>query len=451
MIIREAGRLLRSGKLSCVELTQQTLADIKKRDSFRSVITLMEDSAIDQAEQLDREFRAGIVRGPFHGVPIAYKDLFYTKGTRTTGGSLLFRDFIPEHDATVVERLTNAGAICIAKTNLHELAYGISSKNPHFGFVLNPRDTNRLAGGSSGGSATLVAAGFVPMCLGSDTGGSIRIPASFCGITGLKPTYGRVSRRGVLPLAFSLDHVGPLGTCVEDCALTMNVIAGPDERDASCAKIAVSNFNLEISADLKGTRVGVPKNFFFERVRDDVAVAVQNSVRELQGLGATILEVQVPDMGQLNAAARVIQFSETAAIYDRYGDFSQFGEDVWGLIQQGKLVAAHEYVNAQRVRTLFRREFDALWQQVDILATPTTPTPAPLLDDTQVKIGNDYEDTRLASTRLVRGINFLGEPALSLPCGKSAEGLPIGLQLIGPPFKEPELLQIGKALEQVLR
>ena len=450
MTVLEIGRLLRSRKLSCVELTQQTLADIKKRDNFRSVITLMEDSALDQASARDKEFKAGMDRGPFHGVPVAYKDLFYTKGTRTTGGSLLFHGFVPEYDATVVERLAAAGAICVAKTNLHELAYGITSKNPHFGFVLNPRDTNRLAGGSSGGSATLVAAEFVPMALGTDTGGSIRIPASFCGITGFKPTYGRISRRGVLPLAFSLDHVGPLGASVEDCALAMNAMAGPDSLDASCAATAAPNFSLEIPKNLKGIRVGVPRSFYFERVRDDVRTAVHRSVRELERLGAAVSEVQIPDMVQLNAAARVIQFSETAAIYGSYSDSSQFGEDVWALIQQGKLVAGHQYVNAQRVRTLFRREFDTLWQSVDVLATPTTPTPAPLTDEAQVKIGNDDEDTRLASTRLVRAINVLGEPALSLPCGESAEGLPIGLQLIGPPFKEPELLAFGKALEQVL-
>src|SRR5882757_6144035 len=254
MNIRELGQRLRRREISCVELIEQTFADIKKRDTFNCLITMTEEPALADAHTLDRDFAEGRDRGPLHGIPIAHKDLFYTRGIRTTGGSLVYKDFIPDHDATVVERLHTAGAISIGKANLHEIAYGVTSKNPHFGFVLNPRDPKRIPGGSSGGSAALVAAGFVPMALGTDTGGSIRIPASYCGVTGLKPTYGRVSRHGVLPLAFSLDHVGPLGSCVEDCALTMNAIAGPDE------------FDLPPAANLKGIRVGIPQNFFFDSV-----------------------------------------------------------------------------------------------------------------------------------------------------------------------------------------
>src|SRR5882672_5433454 len=223
MNIRELGRQLRSRQISCVELIAETIADIKKRDTFRTLITLTEEQALAEARERDRELAQGLDRGPLHGVPIAHKDLFYTRGIRTTGGSLVYKDFVPDHDATVVERLHEAGAISIGKANLHEIAYGITSKNPHYGFVLNPRDPKRIPGGSSGGSAALVAGGFLPMALGTDTGGSIRIPASYCGITGLKPTYGLVSRHGVLPLAFSLDHVGPLGSCVEDCALAMDL------------------------------------------------------------------------------------------------------------------------------------------------------------------------------------------------------------------------------------
>ncbi len=228
MTIREIGRLLRSRQISCVELLDQTLADIKARDVFRSFITKTEDEARVQAAERDRELAAGLDRGPLHGVPTAHKDIFYTRGVRTTAGSLLFRDFVPDYDATVVEQLNKAGVVSVGKTNLHELAYGITSKNPHYGFVLNPHDTTRIPGGSSGGSAALVGAGLLPMSLGSDTGGSIRIPAAFCGCVGLKPTYGRVSRWGVMPLAFSLDHVGPIGATVEDCALTMNAIADGD-------------------------------------------------------------------------------------------------------------------------------------------------------------------------------------------------------------------------------
>jgi aspartyl-tRNA(Asn)/glutamyl-tRNA(Gln) amidotransferase subunit A len=450
MNIRELGQRLRRREISCVELIHQTLSDIKNRDTFNCLITITEEEAIADARELDRELAEGRDRGPLHGVPIAHKDLFYTRGIRTTAGSLIYKDFIPDHDATVVERLRAAGAISIGKANLHEIAYGITSKNPHFGFVLNPRDPQRIPGGSSGGSAALVAAGFVPMALGSDTGGSIRIPASYCGITGLKPTYGRVSRYGVLPLVFSLDHVGPLGSCVEDCALTMNAIAGPDPHDASCAQLPAPEFNLPAPADLKGLRVGIPENFFFDSLRDDVATAVHKAILALERLGASLIETPIPDLAEANVIARVIQLAETAAVYDRHRHSTMFGDDVWALIEQGRMIAAEEYINAQRLRTLFRREFDALWQKIDILATPSTPVTAPLLEETTVQIGAQEEDTRLASTRLTRPINLIGEPALSLPCGKDSLGLPIGLQLIGKPFSEPRLLQVAKMIELAL-
>jgi aspartyl-tRNA(Asn)/glutamyl-tRNA(Gln) amidotransferase subunit A len=451
MNIRELGERLRRREISCVELIQQTFADIKKRDTFRSLITLTEEQALAEARDRDRELAQGRDRGPLHGVPIAHKDLFYTRGIRTTAGSLIYKDFIPDYDATVVERLRHAGAISIGKANLHECAYGITSKNPHFGFVLNPRDPARLPGGSSGGSAALVAGGFLPMALGSDTGGSIRIPASYCGITGIKPTYGRVSRYGVLPLAFSLDHVGPLASCVEDCALTMNAIAGPDPRDPTCARFPIPEFNLPAAADLKGVRVGVPKNFFFDSLHEDVAAAVANGIAALERLGASVVPTQIPNLAEANVVARTIQFGETAAIYAQHRDPSLFGADVWALIEQGRMIAADAYVNAQRVRTLFRREFDALWQTVDILATPTTPMTAPLSEAATVRIGANEEDTRMASTRLVRAINLVGEPALSLPCGKDPSGLPIGMQLVSAPFTEPKLLQVAKMLEAALK
>ena len=447
MTVTEIGRLLRSRKISCVELIKQTLADIEKRDVFHSTITLTAEEALTEAAERDRELAAGVDRGPFHGVPTAHKDIFYTRGVRTTAGSLVFRDFIPDHDATTVQRLRTAGAVSIGKANLHELAYGVTSKNPHYGFVLNPHDPERIPGGSSGGSAAMIAAGFISLSLGSDTGGSIRIPASYCGVAGIKPTYGRVSRFGVFPLSHSLDHMGPLGASVEDCALAMNVIAGPDQHDPSCSPSAPPEFNLPPLADLKGVRVGVPTNFFFDRVADEVALAVKKSIAAMEQMGAAIIEVKVPDMEGINAAARIVQLSETASLYANHNDPKMFGDPTWALIQQGKLIAAHEYVSAQRLRTVFRRDFDQLWKKIDVLAAPTTPITAPLIAEDTVKINGVQEDARLASTRLVRGLNFTGEPALSIPCGKSAAGMPIGLQLIGPLFSEPKLLQIGRSLE----
>lgn len=450
MTVSALGRLLRTGKVSCTELIRQTVADIRERDVFHSVITLMEEAALHEAAERDRELASGIDHGPFHGIPIAHKDVYCTKGVRTTVGSLIFRDFHPDYNATVVSKLRTAGAICVAKTNLHELAFGITSKNPHYGFVLNPLDTQRIAGGSSGGSASLVAGNLLPMCTGSDTGGSIRVPASYCGIVGLKPTYGRLSRHGLLPLSFSLDCPGPLASCVEDCALTMDAMASPDDLDPSCAPVPVSDFNLPALHNLSGIQVGVPRKTYFNRLHEDVAASIDKALGEMERLGASLIEVQTPDLDEMNAVARIIQMAETAAIYANHKDETQFGADVWLLIEQGRRLAAHEYVNAQRVRTLFRREFDRLWRQVGLLVTPTTPITAPLITEDHVQIGSEWEDTRLATTRLVRSINLLGEPALSLPCGKAANGMPVGLQLISAPFTEPQLLQIGKTLEQHL-
>ena len=446
MTLHETGRLLRTGKISCAELMKQTLAGLRERDVFHSVITLLEETALSEAAERDQELANGLDRGPFHGIPIAHKDNYYTQGVRTTAGSLIFRDFVPNYDATVVNRLRTAGAICVAKTNLHELAFGITSKNPHYGFVLNPHDTRRIAGGSSGGSAALVASGLLPMCTGSDTGGSIRVPASYCGIAGLKPTYGRVSRRGLLPLSFSLDCPGPLASCVEDCALAMNAMAGPDGLDPSCASAPAPEFNLPALRDFSGIRVGMPRTYF-HRINEEVTAGIDNALGEMERLGASVVEVQTPDLDDMNAVARIVQMAETAAIYVNHKDAAEFGADVWALVEQGRRLAAHEYVNAQRIRTLFRRDFHALWQQVDLLITPTTPITAPLITEDLVQIGSESEDTRLATTRLVRSINLLGEPALSLPCGQAANGMPIGLQLISAPFTEPQLLQAGKLLE----
>ena len=449
MIIREIGALLRSGRSSCRELIEQTIGEAR-RDPHRSFITITETQALAEAAERDAEIARGLDRGPLHGIPFALKDLFYTKGVRTTAGSLIFRDFIPSFDATVAEKLRQAGGISIGKTNLHELAFGITSQNPHFGAVLNPLDLKRLPGGSSGGSAAVVAAGLVPFALGTDTGGSIRIPASYCGLVGLKPTYGRVSRYGVFPLAFTLDHIGPLTSCVEDCALTMNVLAGADPLDATCSSVPVPEFNLDALPDLAGVRVGIPENFFYDRLDEEIEQQIRNTISLMEQHGARISPVHLTNFEEAVAASRIVQLAEYASLYTDQNDPALFGADVWGLLQQGRLVAGHEYINAQRLRTLFRRDFDQLWQTVDVLLTPTTPIAAPLVTQHSVTLGGVEETTRMATTRLVRALNYLGEPVLSMPCGKTTEGLPASIQLISAPFTEPRLLQIAKTLEHLL-
>ena len=439
MNVRAMGALLRSRQTSCLELVQQAIDRAKQQDELRAFIALTAAQAVAEAAERDRELQSGVDRGPFHGIPIAFKDLFYTRGVPTTAGSKVFENFVPDFDATVVERLRAAGAISLGKTNMHELAFGITSLNPHYGSVLNPIDKSRLAGGSSGGSAAAIAAGIVPMALGTDTGGSIRIPASYCGVVGLKPTYGVVSRHGVLPMAFSLDHVGPLGSCVEDCALTMNVIASTP-----------TEFNLPPLENLKGLRVGVPRSFFFDRLDKGVITAVSRSLTAMERAGALVGDIRTPDFAEINVAAPFVQFAEFASLYVQQHDPSIIGTDVWALLEQGRGVAGHEYVNAQRLRTVFRREMDALWQKVDLLVTPTTPIAAPSADQVDVTVAGVEETVRMASTRLVRGFNYLGEPALSMPCGKTANGMPVGLQLVGAPFTEARVLQVSKTLEGML-
>jgi aspartyl-tRNA(Asn)/glutamyl-tRNA(Gln) amidotransferase subunit A len=440
MTIRELGTKLRSGESSCLNLVDQAIAAAEASQDLRAFITLTASQARNRAADLDRELKSGKDRGPLHGIPIALKDLFHARGIPTTAGSPAYADFTPDYDADTVQSLEAAGAISIGKTNLHELAFGITSLNPHHGFVQNPLDKNRLPGGSSGGSAAAIAARIVPMALGTDTGGSIRIPASFCGLAGLKPTYERVSRRGILPLSVSLDHGGPLGASVEDCAIAMNALTNYEEQ-----------FNRPPLANFQNIRFGIPANFFYDRLADGVLRSVRAAAKTMVDAGGQLIECTVPDFAAINAASRVIQFAEFASLYSDDTDTSSWGTDLRALFEQSRMIYGHEYVNAQRLRTVFRQEMDALWEKIDVLVTPTTPTTAPLAENDWVEIDGSKENVRMASTRLVRGINFLGEPALSMPCGNDELGLPVGLQLISAPYSDARLLEIAKTLEGILQ
>jgi aspartyl-tRNA(Asn)/glutamyl-tRNA(Gln) amidotransferase subunit A len=447
--IREAAAELRAGNVSSVELTTAALERIQRLDpKLNAFLTVTAGSALDEARRADEELREGHDRGPLHGIPIALKDLFLTRGVRTTGGSKLYEHYVPAIDAAVVERLTAAGAVLMGKLNMHELAYGITSANPHFGPVRNPWNTEHSPGGSSGGSGAAVAAGFVFAAMGSDTGGSIRIPASFCGVAGIKPTYGRVSRYGTFPLGYSLDHMGPLARSVRDAATVLNAIAGHDARDAASSRRAVEDFVPVAGVSIRGVRIGVPENYYFERLDPGVEVGVRGLLRLAATLGAEIRPVRVPDIAALNAVARVILLAEASAVYEsQMQDRSKFGADVLALLDQGRLIPATDYVNAQRLRRRMRQQFAELWRDMDCLVAPATPAPAPKIGQTTVLLGGEEEDVRLAATRFARGINVLGLPAVSLPCGLTSEGLPAGAQIIGPAFSEAALARVGAALE----
>ena len=433
MTILEAGRALRERSISTVELTKEALDRIERANpQLNAFLTVTAEQAMAQAEELDREFARGIDRGPLHGIPIAHKDAFHTKGVRTTAGTKILADFIPQEDADVVAKLRAAGTVMVGKTNLHELCHGITSANPHYGAVRNPWDTGRIPGGSSGGSGAAVAAGLVPMATGTDTGGSIRIPAAYCGVVGLKPTFNQWSCRGVVPLAFTLDHTGPMAATVRDAAVAF--FATPPEHP-----------------DVAGLRIGVPENFFFDGLDPEVAAAVRHAVQTAAGLGARVTEVRLPEVDALNTVARLIQLAEAASVWRRYRHRREdFGADVFALLQQGLLIPATDYLDAQRVRRMLASDFAKIWPSLDCLIAPATAIPAPRIGETAVRINGSEEDVRLASTRLTRPFNVLGWPALAMPCGFSKEGLPIGMQLVAPPHREDTLFRIGAALEDAL-
>ena len=436
MTIAQAAAALRSRSISCLELTDRCLAQIEKLNPrLNAFITVTADAARARARDLDRELSSGTDRGPLHGIPIAHKDLIATKGIRTTSGSKLFAGFVPDYDAPVARKLADAGTIMLGKTGLHELAYGITSDNPHFGTVRNPHDPDRSPGGSSGGAGAAVATDMAFIGTGTDTGGSIRIPAAFCGVVGLKPTYGLVDRSGIQPLGFSLDHIGPLAHTVADARIALAAMAGPHALKPA-------------PATLKGLRIGLPENFYFTHVAPDVVAAVQKAARTAEQFGAQVVPVQVPDIDALNSVGRVILLAEASALYEPYiHRRADFGDDVLALLDQGRLVPATDYVNAQRLRKKLLGEFHALFRKIDCLFTPASATTAPRIGQKQVELNGEMHDTRLATTRLVRGINVLGFPALVIPCGQS-EGLPIGLQMIARPWEENLLLSLGEALEK---
>ena len=451
MTIQETSQRIQNGEISPVELTRQTLDRIAKlQPVLNAYITITADHALDQARQAEAEIRSGNYRGPLHGIPYAAKDLFYTKGIRTTVGTKFLADFVPDFDATIIEKLNAAGAVLVGKAGLHECAYGITSDNPHYGPIRNPWDTDRIPGGSSGGSTSALASGQCLFSLGSDTGGSIRIPASLCGLAGLKATFGRVSRHGVYPLGHTLDHAGPFGLTVRDTAWVYQAIAGFDSRDPSSAGRPDRTPVLSPEARLDGRKIGVPTNYYFEHLDADVEAAVRKALQVLEELGATLVEIAVPDIEEFNSIGRLILLAEASSVHHRRlrERREDFGDDVRALLDQGHLVLATDYLDAQRRRRAFNDAFNELLREVDVIATPTIPITAAKIGEDTLRVAGRDENVRLATTRLVRALNMTGLPLLSVPCGISSEGLPIGLQLIGGLFDEAALLEVGHSYEQ---
>lgn len=450
MSIVELARLVKGKKASPQEIVQATLDRIKLLDKkLNSYITVMGEAALDAAMQAEKDIQAGNYKGSLHGIPISLKDLYATKGVRTTAGSKILADYIPETDCTVVQRLKEAGAIIIGKTNLHEFALGVSNENPHYGPAHNPWDLERIPGGSSGGAAAALAACLCAGSMGSDTGGSIRIPAALCGIVGLKPTYGRVSRAGVVPLAWSLDHVGPMARTVEDVALILQVVAGWDSQDLSSASVPVPNYRQGLKSGVKGLRLGILKERYFQESAQDINEAFRQAITVLKELGADTLEVSIPNIEYAPIVLRTITSSEVGSVHEEWIRTrpQDYGADVRSRLEVSRLVLASDYLRAQRVRNLIRNDFIHALSQVDVLVMPTCPVTAPKIGERTVTLGNKVVDIMTGTGCYTSPINPTGLPALSLPCGFSKSMLPIGLQIVGKPFDEAMVLRIAWAYE----
>ncbi|MBI2962844.1 MAG: Asp-tRNA(Asn)/Glu-tRNA(Gln) amidotransferase subunit GatA [Deltaproteobacteria bacterium] len=469
MTIAAAAERLRRRELSAGEILEACLARIAATEPrLRAFLTVSGELARSQAREADERLRRGEPRSVLDGIPIALKDVFVTRGVRTTAASRILENFVPPYDATTVARLRERGAVLIGKTNCDEFAMGSSTENSAFGPTRNPWSLDRVPGGSSGGSAVAVAAGQCLGALGTDTGGSIRLPAAYCGVVGLKPTYGRVSRQGIVAYASSLDQVGPFGADVRDAAILLEALAGHDPLDSTSAPLPVPRYQDALRPEADGLRVGVPREYFQEGMQPEVESGVREAIAVLESLGAAVEMVSLPHTPYAVAAYYLVATAEASsnlARYDgiRYGRRAAaktlletyrrsreqgFGAEVKRRIMLGTYALSAGYydayyVKAQKVRTLIRRDFDRAFEQCDVLVAPTAPT-------TAFRLGEKTADplTMYLSDVLTISVNLAGLPGMSIPCGVDGGGLPIGLQLIGKPFGEESLLRAAYAYEQ---
>jgi aspartyl-tRNA(Asn)/glutamyl-tRNA(Gln) amidotransferase subunit A len=437
--------LLRKGSVSPVELTAHCLARIENLNpKLNAFITVTAESALAAARQAESEIRRGDWRGPLHGIPLALKDLIDTAGVPTTAASLLFKDRIPAEDAEIVRRLKAAGAVLLGKQNLHEFAYGGSSMVSAFGKVRNAWNPEHIAGGSSGGSVTAVAAGLGYGAIGTDTAGSVREPAALCGVVGLKPTYGRISARGVIPLSISLDHVGPIARTVADVAVILAAIAGHDPEDKASVDAPVEDYVAALGRSFQPLRVGVPKTFFFDDLDAEVASATSHALSGLAAMGADLrhLELPVPTDRTLQSAEA---YSFHAEFVARSPELYQ--PETLRRIHTGQNVSPEALLECRRELRRARRAIASIYADVDVLVTPTTPIPAPRIAEL-IQNPDLLRPRELLLLRNTRPINVWGLPAISIPCGFTAAGLPIGLQIIGPHWREAAVLQVAHVYEQ---
>ena len=447
----EQSKLIEGRQISSVEIVQACLDRVHATDAvMRAFITVMGDEALRDAKEADQAVARGGRRGPLHGVPIAVKDLIDVEAVRTTSGSKTRADFVPEADATCVRRLRQGGAIILGKTNLNEFALGATGENPHYGDTRNPWGRQRLSGGSSGGSAAAVASGTCAAALGTDTGGSVRIPAALCGVVGLKPTYGRISLCGVALLAWSLDHVGVLARGVEDAALVLNEICGPDPADPSCLDVPAPDFTAGLRRGAETMTISVPKEFVWDVLTDDVERAVRTGIEMLRECGAAVRDASLPLLATGAEASAAILGAEAFAVYqdvvEEQGDL--IDPNVKARFEAGALISTAAYIAAQRDRAALKAQVKRALQEADVLAMPTCAAAAAEFGQADVTVRGGSMPVLNALTRLTRLSNLTGFPSISICCGFGQDGMPIGMQLIGRPLEEATLIRVAYAYEQ---
>ncbi len=446
--VAEAARQLAAGHVSSTELTEAYLARIERlQPKLNAYTTVTADRARADARLATDEIARGGSRGPLHGVPIALKDLCETQGIRTTAGSAFFADHVPTEDCTVARCFRDEGAVLLGKAATHEFAYGVTTDNPHFGATRNPWDPSCIPGGSSGGSGAAIAGCLAATTIGTDTGGSIRIPSSLCGATGLKATYGRVSKAGIFPLAYLFDHAGPIAHSAEDAAIVLEAIAGYDPADATTARTPVDRYREALGRGVRGMRIGVPRAYFYDRLDGEVATAVEKALGTLRDLGAEVRDVDVPSSEPAIMPVFGAILAEAQHIHkERLKTPEKFGADVRAILEQPSPSAAdltHALEEMRKLTSAFR----FVLESVDALVTPTTPIPAAKIGQDTARYGGAEEPVIFAMIRCTAPFNATGLPALSLPCGLTQGNLPIGLQLIGRPFDESTLLAAGHAYQ----
>lgn len=450
LTIHEAQTLIRQKKLSPVELVDACLRQIEQRETtINAFITVTAEQAREQAKAAEAVQMRSTANDmpPLLGIPFAAKDLYDTAGIRTTGGTSYRADDIPDTDAEVVTRLKNAGMILLGKTNTHEIALGVTTVNPHYGSTHNPHDTSRIAGGSSGGSAAALAANMCPAALGTDTGGSIRIPASVCGVVGLKPTYGRVSLRGIMPLSWNLDHAGPMTRSVLDAGLMLNAMAGYDSDDPTTVDTPLQNYADITATSLKGVRIALAEEGYMDFANPEVAVAVREAASVFRSLGATVESVDFSWLTQAARANGIMTPADGAAYHHERMNATPevYGEDVLRRLRMGAAYTSTEYALARRTQTEAKRRMARFFENYDLLILPSTAVTAPPIE------GPDAVEQAKLLTRFTAPFNLTGLPALSLPCGFDRKGLPVGLQIVGAAWQEKRALEAGFAYEQAAR